>query len=88
MRRLLLAFAAFLVFAPPAHASWSWPVQGEVITQYRNGADPYAGGQHRGIDIAAAAGTPVVAADRPPRMVCEIVPGYRNVCRKAQEGSR
>ena len=62
MRRLLLAFAAFLVFASPAHASWSWPVQGEVITQYRNGADPYAGGQHRGIDIAAAAGTPVVAA--------------------------
>lgn len=62
MRRLLLAFAAFLVLAPPAHASWSWPVQGEVITQYRNGADPYAGGQHRGIDIAAAAGTPVVAA--------------------------
>ena len=62
MRRLLLAFAAFLVFASPAHASWSWPVQGEVITQYRNGTDPYAGGQHRGIDIAAAAGTPVVAA--------------------------
>lgn len=62
MRRLLLTFAALLVFAAPAHASWSWPVQGEVITQYRNGADPYAGGQHRGIDIAAAAGTPVVAA--------------------------
>ena len=62
MRRLLLAFTASLVFASPAHASWSWPVQGEVITQYRNGADPYAGGQHRGIDIAAAAGTPVVAA--------------------------
>ena len=62
MRQLLLTFTAFLVFASPAHASWSWPVQGEVITQYRNGADPYAGGQHRGIDIAAAAGTPVVAA--------------------------
>jgi hypothetical protein len=62
MRRLLLTFTAFLVCAPPAHASWGWPVQGEVITQYRNGADPYAGGQHRGIDIAAAVGTPVVAA--------------------------
>jgi hypothetical protein len=33
-----------------------------VITQYRNGSDPYAGGQHRGIDIGAAVGTPVVAA--------------------------
>jgi peptidase M23-like protein len=62
MRRLLLTCTALLVFAPPAHASWSWPVHGEVITQYRNGADPYAGGQHRGIDIAAAVGTPVVAA--------------------------
>ena len=45
-----------------AAAGWRWPVDGEVITHYRNGADPYAGGQHRGIDIAAEAGTPVVAA--------------------------
>ena len=37
-------------------------MSGEVITPYRNGADPYAAGQHRGIDIAAAVGTPVVAA--------------------------
>jgi hypothetical protein len=37
-------------------------VSGEVITPYRNGTDPYASGQHRGIDIAASAGTPVRAA--------------------------
>ncbi len=42
--------------------SWAWPVEGEVITGYRNGGDPYAAGQHRGIDIAAPPGTPVVAA--------------------------
>src|SRR5512133_3519655 len=62
-RRLLLAAAtiAALVSAPAARADWVWPVQGEVITPYRNGDDPYAAGQHRGIDIAAAAGTPVVA---------------------------
>ena len=42
--------------------SWVWPVEGEVITGYRNGGDPYAAGQHRGIDIAATPGTPVVAA--------------------------
>src|SRR5438093_13777129 len=47
--------------APPAH-DWTWPVRGEVITAYRNGDDPYARGQHRGIDIAADEGTPVVAA--------------------------
>jgi len=66
MRRLLLILTAFLAaaaaFAGPAQAAWLWPVRGEVITPYRNGSDPYAGGQHRGIDIAAAVGTPVVAA--------------------------
>src|SRR5436190_10144168 len=45
-----------------ASGSWTWPVRGEVITQYRNGTDPYAAGQHRGIDIAARVGAPVVAA--------------------------
>ena len=66
MRRLLLVLTAFLslaaALAGPAEAAWLWPVRGEVITQYRNGSDPYASGQHRGIDIAAASGTPVVAA--------------------------
>ena len=66
MRRLILHLAsslfAFLLLVPPAWAEWVWPVRGEVITPYRNGTDPYAAGQHRGIDIAAATGTPVVAA--------------------------
>ena len=66
MRRLTLtsaaALLAFLVLVPPAWAEWVWPVHGEVITPYRNGTDPYASGQHRGIDIAAAGGTTVVAA--------------------------
>ena len=59
--RLLLAALALLAF-PPSAAAWEWPVRGEVITQFRNGADPYAGGQHRGIDVAAPAGAPVLAA--------------------------
>src|SRR5918995_6384718 len=66
MRRLLLVLIAFLslgaALAAPADAAWLWPVRGEVITQYRNGSDPYAGGQHRGIDIAAPVGTAVAAA--------------------------
>src|SRR5215212_2311087 len=62
MRRLLPALVAFFVLAQPANAAWVWPVDGHVITPYRNGADPYATGQHRGIDIAAPVGAPVVAA--------------------------
>ena len=57
-----LSFRPPAALAVPAEAAWLWPVRGEVITPYRNGSDPYAGGQHRGIDIAAAVGTPVVAA--------------------------
>jgi hypothetical protein len=62
---LALIALALIALAPPAAArgsGWRWPVDGPVVTQYRNGEDPYAGGQHRGIDVSAAAGTPVVAA--------------------------
>jgi hypothetical protein len=41
---------------------WRWPVEGRVITPFANAPDPYAGGMHRGIDIAAPVGTPVLAA--------------------------
>ena len=48
--------------ATAAGSGWRWPVGGELLTAYRNGDDPYAAGQHRGIDVAAPLGTPVVAA--------------------------
>jgi hypothetical protein len=62
---LTLLALVLIALAPPAAArgnAWRWPVDGPVVTQYRNGDDPYAGGQHRGIDVSAAAGTPVIAA--------------------------
>jgi hypothetical protein len=57
-----LTAALALASAAPAEAAWVWPVEGDVITPYRNGTDPYASGQHRGIDVAAAVDTPIVAA--------------------------
>jgi hypothetical protein len=66
MHRLILTCAAVLLtslmLASPASAQWVWPLRGEVITPYSNGDDPYAGGRHRGIDIAGDVGQPVVAA--------------------------
>jgi hypothetical protein len=57
-----LALLALGLLPPPALAAWGWPLRGEVITTYRNGADPYAAGQHRGVDIAGPVGATVVAA--------------------------
>lgn len=58
-----------LVVLPPTPAvaagggEWTWPVSGHVIRPYSNdNSRPYAGGMHRGIDIAAATGTRVSAA--------------------------
>ena len=60
--KLTTVLAAFLIWAPVASA-WSWPVQGPVLAPFSyDEAHPYAAGQHRGIDIgAAASGDPVVA---------------------------
>lgn len=41
--------------------AWPWPLLGEVVTPFTNGSDPYAAGQHRGLDIAAPVGSPVLA---------------------------
>src|ERR671935_97461 len=60
-RSILAALAAALVLAPHA-AAWSWPVDGPVLRPFSFGSDPYAAGQHRGIDIGAPSGTPVRAA--------------------------
>ena len=64
-RSIIVAVCALLWTAPSAWAGgqWRWPVRGSVATVYENdNARPYAGGMHRGIDIAAHAGTPVVSA--------------------------
>src|SRR5262249_58763518 len=51
---------AFLVLVPTAQA-WTWPASGPVLQEFDLGTDPYAAGQHRGIDVGGAAGAPVLA---------------------------
>jgi hypothetical protein len=60
----VLAVASSFLAAPSSTQAspWRWPVEGPVITPYANGSDPYASGQHRGIDVAAPVGARVVAA--------------------------
>ncbi|MBA2463018.1 MAG: M23 family metallopeptidase, partial [Actinobacteria bacterium] len=62
MRRLLFAAAilATLVVVPAASA-WTWPADGPVLRPFSLSADPYAAGQHRGVDIGAPEGTRVRA---------------------------
>jgi hypothetical protein len=66
MRPITLIFALtatlHLLCGTALAAGWTWPVRGPVITPYRNGDDPYAAGQHRGIDVGAPVGSRVVAA--------------------------
>jgi len=57
---LLPVLLAFQVGVQPALA-WTWPVDGPVLRPFKLGDDPYAGGQHRGIDIGAPVGASVRA---------------------------
>ena len=60
LRTTFAAAVAFLALASPAKA-WTWPASGPVLQAFRYGSDPYASGQHRGIDVGGDAGAPVAA---------------------------
>jgi peptidase M23-like protein len=62
MTRWVAVLAAAALIQAPAAAGWSCPVDGPVLRPFVFGDDPYAGGQHRGIDIGAPPETPVRAA--------------------------
>ncbi|MBD0329771.1 MAG: M23 family metallopeptidase, partial [Thermoleophilia bacterium] len=61
MRRILLVVLLVCLADPASAAAWSWPVDGPVLRPFLFGDDPYAAGQHRGVDVGAPAGAPVRA---------------------------
>ncbi|MGH3104231.1 MAG: murein hydrolase activator EnvC family protein, partial [Gaiellaceae bacterium] len=61
MRRILLVLVAVALVGVPAASAWTWPVDGPVLRPFLLGDDPYAGGQHRGVDIGGEVGRPVRA---------------------------
>src|SRR5438067_3494989 len=61
MRRLIVLLIVLAGLAPASAQAWSWPVTGEVLRPFVFGDDPYAGGQHRGIDVADDLGAEVKA---------------------------
>jgi len=62
-RYAVLTLVCLTASAAPAVATpgWKWPVSGPVLQRFALGPDPFARGQHRGIDIGAPAGDRVRA---------------------------
>ena len=65
LRKILLPLAVIAVAVAPGRAGavqggWPWPVIGPVLRGYEPPAGPYGPG-HRGVDIGAVVGTPILA---------------------------
>ena len=64
MRRVVLRAAAVVaaLACVPAAGAWTWPSGGAVLQPFVfDPVHPYAGGQHRGIDVGGESGSPVLA---------------------------
>src|SRR5260221_8197208 len=63
MRRLLLLGALVApLLVPAAAGAWTWPTGGDVLQPFVfDAAHPYAGGEHRGIDVGGSLGAVVAA---------------------------
>src|SRR5919201_3919857 len=61
MRRAVGVVVACCLVVVPGARAWTWPTDGDVLRPFLLGANPYAGGQHRGVDVAGAAGSDVRA---------------------------
>src|SRR5690348_10996415 len=66
MRRVVLRAAAVLaaLISTPVAGAWTWPAGGPVVQAFAfDSMHPYAGGQHRGIDVGGDPGSAVLAPE-------------------------
>ena len=56
-----LAVVGWALATTSSARAWAWPADGEVLREFSLGDNPYAGGQHRGIDVALGPGHAVRA---------------------------
>ena len=61
MHRIVLLALVVAGLVPASAQAWTWPVGGRILRPFVFGSDPYAGGQHRGMDVAGDLGTDVLA---------------------------
>ena len=62
MRRALLPVVLAALLLAPGASAWTWPAGGPVLQPFLfDPSHPYAAGQHRGIDLGGAEGSPVLA---------------------------
>jgi hypothetical protein len=62
VRRLVFVIVCALALPVSVARAWTWPVDGPVLRPFVfDPSSPYAGGQHRGVDLGAPVGTPVLA---------------------------
>jgi hypothetical protein len=62
VRRLAVLLVCVCALPVSPARAWTWPVDGPVLRPFSfDHAHPYAGGQHRGVDLGAPAGTQVLA---------------------------
>ena len=65
MRRLAILTICACALPVSAARAWTWPVDGPVLRPFSfNHSHPYAGGQHRGVDLGAPTGSPVLAPSK------------------------
>ena len=62
MRRLAVMIICACALPVTGARAWTWPVNGPVLRPFAfDHAHPYAAGQHRGVDLGAPSGSPVLA---------------------------